>query len=145
MENDLENIRWGIVGVGEVRRRDEGFKTLKSRDLFYYHGEQPKSVGNVEFFINKHLTGNLRIVQSASPELYMPSRETQLEVHRIRKLTSLGVFKEHLGEKMQFIKLSLETADKLDTSAIYHQNAMIKAYEARGPEKCKAVNRDVPW
>lgn len=30
MEHELDEIRWDIVGVGEVRRRGEGLETLKS-------------------------------------------------------------------------------------------------------------------
>ncbi|XP_044760798.1 craniofacial development protein 2-like [Coccinella septempunctata] len=66
MEKELENIKWDIVGVGEVRRRGEGLETLKSGHLFYYHGEQHESVEGVGFFINKEIVRNLRMVQPVS-------------------------------------------------------------------------------
>ena len=40
---DLENIKWDIVGLSEVRRKEENLIKLKdSHHLFYYRGKKRK-------------------------------------------------------------------------------------------------------
>ncbi|KAF2884421.1 hypothetical protein ILUMI_21745 [Ignelater luminosus] len=40
IEEKLENISWGIMGLCEVRQKGEGWKTLKSGHALYHYGEQ---------------------------------------------------------------------------------------------------------
>lgn len=70
---------------------------------------------------HEHITFDLGITRDTSTEMFLKRRE------------------------ILDIELSLETADELDTAAVYLQNAIIKSYEARCPEKRKVVNNDVPY
>lgn len=62
-------MKWDIVGNGEIRRRGRGFETQKADDLFYYLGEPHESIGGLEFFIKKRLSGNHKIVQPVSTRI----------------------------------------------------------------------------
>ena len=47
LEEELNetNIKWDVIGLGEIRRKEEGFTTLQSGHLLYHsrdrHGEAP--------------------------------------------------------------------------------------------------------
>lgn len=66
IEIELENIKWDIVGISEVRRRDEGLKTLKSGHIFYHVGNNDESVGGVGFFIHKKHADAVTSIQAIS-------------------------------------------------------------------------------
>lgn len=59
LEYELENIKWDIVGLSEVRRRGEQLVTLKSGHSFYYVGEDNSSVGGTGFLIHKRHRTNI--------------------------------------------------------------------------------------
>ncbi|XP_045460954.1 uncharacterized protein LOC123671253 [Harmonia axyridis] len=62
LECELENIKWDIVGLSEVRRRGEQLITLKSGHSFYYVGDDNSSVGGTGFLIHKrHRTSILSL------------------------------------------------------------------------------------
>lgn len=53
LEEELEKIKWDIIGLSEIRRRGEDQMTLKSGHIFHYVGETHKSEGGVGFIIHK--------------------------------------------------------------------------------------------
>lgn len=40
-ENSLSNLRYGIIGLSETKKRGEGLLKRKNGNLFYYIGESP--------------------------------------------------------------------------------------------------------
>jgi len=44
MENEIKEINWDLIGISEVRRREESFEILKSDHIFYYIGEKHQSM-----------------------------------------------------------------------------------------------------
>ncbi|KAH1028707.1 hypothetical protein HUJ05_002038 [Dendroctonus ponderosae] len=51
MEEELNNIKWNIVDVREVKRRGEDQITLRYGHKFHFKGEEDSSYGG--FFVHK--------------------------------------------------------------------------------------------
>ena len=67
LEDELKenNMKWDGIGLGEVRRKEESFKTLKSGHLLY-HSETNNGKAGVGFLVNKKWKDNITIVSSGS-------------------------------------------------------------------------------
>ena len=58
-------MKWDVIGVGEVRRKEESFTTLQSGHLLY-HSEANNGQAGVGFLINKKWKDNITRVSSGS-------------------------------------------------------------------------------
>ena len=67
LEDELKenNMKWDVIGVGEVRRKEESFTTLQSGHL-QYHSEANNGQAGVGFLINKKWKHNITRVSSGS-------------------------------------------------------------------------------
>uniref|UniRef100_A0AAR5PXW6 Endonuclease/exonuclease/phosphatase domain-containing protein n=1 Tax=Dendroctonus ponderosae TaxID=77166 RepID=A0AAR5PXW6_DENPD len=66
IEVELNDIKWDIVGVSEVKRRGEDQITLRSGHTFHFKGEEDSS-GGVGFFVHKKHIPNLKKIECVSP------------------------------------------------------------------------------
>ncbi|XP_072028100.1 uncharacterized protein [Amphiura filiformis] len=69
LEEELEGVKWDIIGLGEVRRRGEDFTELKSGHHFYHIGTKDKSEAGVGFLIHKSIAGNITEVKGINERL----------------------------------------------------------------------------
>ena len=51
-------MKWDVIGLGEVRRKEESFTTLQSGHLLY-HSEANNGQAGVGFLINKKWKDNI--------------------------------------------------------------------------------------
>ena len=67
LEHELKenNMKWDVIGLGEVRRKEDSFTTLQSGHLLY-HSEANNGQAGVGFLINKKLKDNITRVSSGS-------------------------------------------------------------------------------
>ena len=67
LEDELKenNMKWDVIGLGEVRRKEERFTTLQSGHLLY-HSEANNGKAGVGFLINKKCKDNITRVSSGS-------------------------------------------------------------------------------
>ena len=67
LEDELKenNMKWDVIGHGEVRRKEESFTTLQSGHLLY-HSEANNGQAGVGFLINKKWRDNITRVSSGS-------------------------------------------------------------------------------
>ena len=64
---DLENIKWGVVGLSEVRRKEKNLIKLQdSHHLFYYRGKENGKTSGVGFLINRIVADNVSKFNSRS-------------------------------------------------------------------------------
>ncbi|KAH1019641.1 hypothetical protein HUJ04_009432 [Dendroctonus ponderosae] len=68
IEVELNDIKWDIVGVSEVKRRGEDQITLRSGHTFHFKGEEDSS-GGVGFFVHKKHIPNLKKIECVSPRV----------------------------------------------------------------------------
>ena len=67
---DLDNISWDIVGLSEVRRKEEHLIKLKdSHHLFYYRGKENGKSHGVGFLINNDIADNVVKFDSTSDRI----------------------------------------------------------------------------
>ena len=67
LEDELKenNMKWDVIGLGEVRRKEESFTTLQSGHLLY-NSEANNGQAGVGFLINKKWKDNITRVSSGS-------------------------------------------------------------------------------
>ena len=60
LEEELKenNMKWDVIGLGEVRRKEESFTTLQSSHLLYHFGANNGQAG-VGFLVNKKWKDNI--------------------------------------------------------------------------------------
>ena len=65
LEEELKenNMKWDVIGLGEVRRKEESFTTLQNGHLLY-HSEAASGQAGVGFLVNKKWKDNITIVTS---------------------------------------------------------------------------------
>ncbi|RVE45805.1 hypothetical protein evm_009555 [Chilo suppressalis] len=66
LEEELNHIRWHVLGLSEVRSEGEDTLTLESGHLMYFREGDNPSQGGVGFLVNKVLTDNVIEVSSVS-------------------------------------------------------------------------------
>lgn len=64
LEEELQKIKWNVVGLSEVRRRGESHSEI--RNLFHYKGSEEKSEGGVGFIVHKRHLANIKEIKSIS-------------------------------------------------------------------------------
>lgn len=69
MGNELETIKWDLVGIYEVRGNDEYLEILKSGHTLYHTGREDKSTGGMAFFINRKISNHMLLTQPISPRV----------------------------------------------------------------------------
>ena len=79
-EQELEenNMKWDVIGLGEVRRIEERFTTLQSGHLLY-HSEANNGQAGVRFLVNKKWKDNITSVSSVNSsvaELVLRTRDS---------------------------------------------------------------------
>ncbi|XP_045466606.1 craniofacial development protein 2-like [Harmonia axyridis] len=66
---ELEQIKWDVVGLGEVRRRGEQLCKLKSGHIFYHAGNENSSIGGTGFLIHKRHDPSIVSIKKISPRV----------------------------------------------------------------------------
>ena len=59
------NMKWDVIGLGEVRRKEESFTTLQSGHLLY-HSDANNGQAGVGFLVNKKWKDNITRVSSGN-------------------------------------------------------------------------------
>ena len=87
LEEELNenNIKWDVVGLGEVRRKEERFTTLQSGHLLYQANNGQSGVG---FLVNKKWKDNITRVTSGNSRVV----ELVLRITDIYKLKIVQVY-----------------------------------------------------
>ena len=62
------NMKWDVIGLGEVRRKEENFTTLQSGHLLY-HSEANNGQAGVGYLVNKKWKENITRVFSGNPRV----------------------------------------------------------------------------
>ena len=67
LEEELKenNMKWDVIGLGEVRRKEESFRTVQSGHLLY-HSVAHNGQAGVGFLVNKKWKDNITRVSSGS-------------------------------------------------------------------------------
>ena len=65
----IDNIKWDIVGLGVVRRKDERKIQLNSGNILFWKGSTNKNEAGVGFLINKNIAGNVTNFKAISERL----------------------------------------------------------------------------
>lgn len=69
LEEELSSINWDIIGLSEVKRKDESQIQLKSGNLFYFKGSDGFSHRGVGFLVNKNILNNVTDISGVSDRL----------------------------------------------------------------------------
>ena len=67
-ELEVNNMKWDVIGLGEVRRKEESFTTLQSGHLLY-HSDANNGQAGVGFLVNKKWKDNITRVSSGNSRI----------------------------------------------------------------------------
>eukprot|EP00057_Strongylocentrotus_purpuratus_P034681 XP_796173.4 PREDICTED: ribosome production factor 2 homolog [Strongylocentrotus purpuratus] len=94
LEEELQGLKWDIVGLGEVRRRREELTVLKSGHHFYHIGKKNKSEAGVGFLVHKSIADSSIITYRKN--IMRPFEDqTSLEFMSQKNDASLFAFGSH--------------------------------------------------
>ena len=65
LENEIEKIKWDVIGISEMRRPGENVVELASQHIMFNKGNDKKQ-GGVGFLIHKKLKGNIEEFHATS-------------------------------------------------------------------------------
>ena len=70
LEEELKenNMKWDVIGLGEVSRKEESFTTLQSGHLLYHYEANNGQTG-VGFLVNKKWKDNITTVSSGNSSI----------------------------------------------------------------------------
>jgi hypothetical protein len=92
LEQELEKIKWDIVGLSEVRRRDEQCLRLPSSHTLFYRGSSEGSYGGVGFLINSKISPQVKVFKAISERvIYITleiDKQTRLKIIQVYAPTS---------------------------------------------------------
>ncbi|CAG5024203.1 unnamed protein product [Parnassius apollo] len=89
MEEEVDKLRWHIIGLSEVRREGEDTVILESGNLIYHREDDHLSQEGVGFIVHKSLVNNVVKIGSVSTRIaYL--------ILRITKLYSLKVIQVYV-------------------------------------------------
>ncbi|XP_072378445.1 uncharacterized protein [Diabrotica undecimpunctata] len=72
LQEELNCIKWDVLGLSEIRRKVENQLVLKSGHLLHFIGENDKAVGGVGFLVRKkHLDKIIKIESVSSRVVYL--------------------------------------------------------------------------
>ncbi|XP_072380650.1 uncharacterized protein [Diabrotica undecimpunctata] len=101
LENEAVNIKWDVIGISEVRRKDEELIELESGNILYHKGTENGRTSGVGFLINKKWKDRIVDISSTS------DRVASLSLRLSRRYTIQIVQFDALLVKIQEI-LTLE-------------------------------------
>ena len=102
------NIKWDVIGLGEVRRKEESFKTLQSGHLLY-HSEAKNEQAGVGFLVNKKWKDNITRVSSGSSRV----AELVLRIADRYQLKIVQVYAPTISHSDEEIDNFYNTIDKI--------------------------------
>lgn len=59
IESEVKNIKWDLIGMGEMKRNGENLVTIKSSHILYHIGHENKSSDGIDLFIHKRHADNI--------------------------------------------------------------------------------------
>ena len=71
LENELNAIKWDIIGLAEIRRPGENVIKLASGNILYISGTPRGGQSGVGFIVNKLIAGNITEFKCASDRVAM--------------------------------------------------------------------------
>ncbi len=71
LQEELQHIKWDIIGLAETRRRGENIEQLKNGSVLYTVGKENRSDSGVGFLVNQQLANNVVEFKSTSDRVAM--------------------------------------------------------------------------
>lgn len=72
LEEELDHIKWDILGLSEIRTKDENQMILKSGHLLHYKGENEAAIGGVVFIVHrKHKDQIIKVKSISTRVIYL--------------------------------------------------------------------------
>ena len=110
LEAELNNIKWDILGLGEVRRPGIGYQTLNSGHKLFHSGNDYSQAG-VGFLINRSIAGNVIEVKGINDRIALLTMELNKKT-RISIIQVYGYTSTHEDQEVEDLYNTL--SDTLD-------------------------------
>ena len=134
LENEIEKIKWDIIGISEMRRPGENVVELASQHIMFNKGNDKKQ-GGVGFLIHKKLKGNIE-------EFHATSNRVASVTIRISKRYKIRIIQVYAPTSVSSQEELEEFYDDLQTEMRHkktHYNVIMGDFNAKvgkGDEDC---------
>ena len=134
LENEIEKIKWDIIGISEMRRPGENVVELASQHIMFNKGNDKKQ-GGVGFLIHKKLKGNIE-------EFHATSNRVASVTIRISKQYKIRIIQVYAPTSVSSQEELEEFYDDLQTEMRHkktHYNVIMGDFNAKvgkGDEDC---------
>ena len=134
LENEIEKIKWDIIGISEMRRPGENVVELASQHIMFNKGNDKKQ-GGVGFLIHKKLKGNIE-------EFHATSNRVASVTIRISKRYKIRIIQVYAPTSVSSDEELEEFYDDLQTEMRHkktHYNVIMGDFNAKvgkGDEDC---------
>ena len=134
LENEIEKIKWDIIGISEMRRPGENVVELASQHIMFNKGND-KMQGGVGFLIHKKLKGNIE-------EFHATSNRVASVTIRISKRYKIRIIQVYAPTSVSSQEELEEFYDDLQTEMRHkktHYNVIMGDFNAKvgkGDEDC---------
>ena len=134
LENEIEKIKWDIIGISEMRRPGENVVELASQHIMFNKGNDKKQ-GGVGFLIHKKLKGNIE-------EFHATSNRVASVTIRISKRYKIIIIQVYAPTSVSSQEELEEFYDDLQTEMRHkktHYNVIMGDFNAKvgkGDEDC---------
>ena len=134
LENEIEKIKWYIIGISEMRRPGENVVELASQHIMFNKGNDKKQ-GGVGFLIHKKLKGNIE-------EFHATSNRVASVTIRISKRYKIRIIQVYAPTSVSSQEELEEFYDDLQTEMRHkktHYNVIMGDFNAKvgkGDEDC---------
>ena len=133
LEEELDKIRWDIIGLSEIRRKGEEEIELNSGHILYYRGTNDGRTSGVGFLVHKKWKNHITEVDSAS------DRVARLVI-RLSKRYSIQFIQVYAPTKSysdEEVDEFYEEVSKMKQKNRHHLNIIMGDFNARIGEKRK--------
>ena len=134
LENEIEKIKWDIIGISEMRRPGENVVELASQHIMFNKGNDKKQ-GGVGFLIHRKLKGNIE-------EFHATSNRVASVTIRISKRYKIRIIQVYAPTSVSSQEELEEFYDALQTEMRHkktHYNVIMGDFNAKvgkGDEDC---------
>ncbi|XP_072403145.1 uncharacterized protein [Diabrotica undecimpunctata] len=117
LENEAVNIKWDVIGISEVRRKDKELIELESGNILYHKGTENGRTSGVGFLINKKWKDRIVDIASTSDRVASLS----LRLSRRYTIQIVQVISPHTYDQVYVAWGTME-------SSSYKTECMINSY-----------------
>ncbi|KAI5737947.1 hypothetical protein M8J77_001036 [Diaphorina citri] len=131
LELELSKIKWDIVGLCEVRRKEEEKIELRSGHIFYYRGTEKGGQSGVGFIIHKRWKDKIIGFESTSDRV----AKVVIQINKRYKIQIIQIYAPTSSYSDEVVEEFYEELSEINNKENHHLKIIMGDFNARIGEK----------